>query len=184
MWPCFQEGDLLELAPIDFDQVRTGDCIAYSSTSGEQAVHRVVGKKGSGLITRGDALPEPDNGPVFGNQIIGRVMYRHRFGQKCFMPRGLRGQFYGFFYRYAGRIDPKRPSRGGKLARGIRATSSLVFRRLSYVCVARTMKVAGEEKVVVWELKGRIIGREGPGKPEGLMTWPWSIFVQLPEKTD
>ncbi len=183
MWPCFQEGDLLELAPIDFDQVRTGDCIAYSSTSGEQAVHRVVGKKGSGLITRGDALPEPDNRPVFGDHIIGRVMYRHRFGQKCFMPHGLRGQFYGLFYRYAGRIDPNRSSRGGKLARGIRATSKSILKMLRCACVARTMKLTGEQEIIVWELHGRVVGRQNSSKSEYLMAWPWSVFVELPKRT-
>lgn len=183
MWPLFQDGDLLELTPVAFSQIRIGDCVAYNTSIGKQAVHRVVGIKEDGLLTRGDALPVPDDRPVAGDQIIGRVKYRHRFGQKGLITRGLRGQFSGIFYRYAGRIDPNRPSRGGKLARGIRATSSTVFRMLSFSCVARTMKVAGGEKVIVWELKGRIIGRQDSERPEGLMAWPWSIFVQRPEKT-
>jgi hypothetical protein len=54
---------------------------------------------------------------------------------------------------------------------------------LSYACVARSMKRAGEEKIVVWELKGRIIGRQDSSKPEGLLAWPWSIFVELPENS-
>lgn len=182
MWPCFQEGDLLELRHVDFGQVRIGDCIAYSTADDGHAVHRVVGKNDRGLITRGDALPAPDKKLVTTNQIIGRVIYRYRFGQEDVMPSGLRGRLSGLFYHYAGRIDPNRPSRGGKLARGIRATSKSILKMLRYRCVARTMKLAGEQEIIVWELQGRIIGRQGSSKSESLLTWPWSVFVELPKE--
>ncbi len=182
MWPCFQEGDLLELLSVDFSQIRIGDCIAYSAVGEQLAVHRVIGKRDDGLITRGDALSEADNAPVQEYQINGRVTYRHRFGKECSVSGGVRGRITGLFYRYAGRIDPNRSSRGGKLARGIRATSTIVFRMLSYACVARSMKLTGEQKIIVWELKGRIIGRQDSDKAEYPLVWPWSVFVELPKK--
>ena len=183
MWPCFQEGDLLELSVVDFSQLRIGDCVAYSTTREQQAVHRVIGIRGKSLTTRGDALSGADNVPVQEHQINGRVVSRYRFGQECSVPGGLRGRVAGLFYRYAGRIDPNRSSRGGKLARGIRATSTIVLRMLSYTCVSRSMILTGELKITVWELQGLIIGRQDPLNSECLLAWPWSVFVELPKKT-
>lgn len=183
MWPCFQEGDLLELSPVEFCQVRPGDCIAYSTAGGGQAVHRVSGKRGDSLITRGDALPEADNMPVQEHQIFGRVVQRHRFGQGCSIAGGRRGQIAGLFYRYAGRIDPNRATRGGTLARAIRATSTAVLGMLSYACVARSIQLAGDQRITVWELQGRVIGRQDSCKPGDSLAWPWSILVELPKTT-
>ena len=95
---------------------------------------------------------------------------------------GLVGRVSGFLYHYAGRIDPNRSSRGGKLARVIRASSTLVFRMLNCACVARTLKLTGGDKITVWELQGRVIGRQDSRKSENFLAWPWSVFVELPKK--
>ena len=180
MWPCFQEGDLLELTAVDYRQVHIGDCVAYRSTEGRQAVHRVVGKK-NGIITRGDALAAVDSEIVSKDQIIGRVAVRHRFGQECYLSGGIRGRLAGLFYHYAGRLDPKRTSRGGGLARIIRAASTKILSMLRYREVVRRMVLSDGEKVTVLEVQGRIIGRQDSLQPAWLVAWPWSIIIDVPK---
>lgn len=180
MWPCFQEGDLLELALVNYRQIHIGDCVAYRSTEGRQAVHRVVGKK-NGLITRGDALAAVDAEILSDDQIIGRVISRHRLGQECCISGGIRGRLASLFYRCAGRLDPKRPSRGGRLARIIRATSTKILRMLRYREVVRRMVLSDGEKVTVLEVQGRIIGRQDSLQTAWLVAWPWSIFIEAPK---
>lgn len=182
MWPYFQEGDLLELAAINLSQVRIGDCVAYQSTEGRQAVHRVIGK-GSGLITRGDALAEADHETVQSDQIIGRAVVRHRLGRESYISRGLRGRFAGIFFRYAGRLDPRRSSRGGRLARLIRTICSRVFKIVRYQGAVRSMTLNGGEKITVCEVGGRMIGRWDSLQPVGMIAWPWSIFIDVPKKS-
>jgi len=180
MWPCFQEGDLLELAPVKLNQIRIGDCVAYRSTGGKQAVHRVVGKR-NGLMTRGDALAGVDHEAVQANQVIGRVVLRHRLGQERRIQGGLRGRFAGLFYRYAGRLDPQRPSRGGRFARFIRTASTKALKFLPQQGVSRSMALSGGEKFSVWELQGQIIARRDLFQSEWRVAWPWSIFVEVPK---
>ena len=182
MWPCFQEGDLLEISPVAIDVIRSGDCVAFRVNNEQTVVHRVVAVQGA-LITRGDALPTVDNEKIRQEDVLGKVVCIHRLGRPIRVWGGIIGRVAGFFYRYAGRIDPNRSSRGGRIARTIRASSTIIFRMLSYACVARTMKLTGEQKIIVWELQGRIIGRQDSHKSECLITWPWSVFVELPKKT-
>ncbi len=59
MWPCFQEGDLLEILPVDWAKIRIGDCLVFWGENGQQVVHRVTGK-GKSLRTRGDAFKKAD----------------------------------------------------------------------------------------------------------------------------
>jgi hypothetical protein len=182
MWPCFQDGDLLELAPTDYEQIRIGDCVAYRSTEGRQTVHRIVGKR-NGLITRGDALTAIDFEVVPATHIIGRVVARHRLGQEGYISGGIRGRLAGLFYRYAGRLDPKRSSRGGRLARIIRAASTRILSILRFRKVVRRMILSDGEKITVLEVQGRIIGRQDSLPSAWLVTWPWSIFIDAPRSS-
>ncbi len=181
MWPCFQEGDLLEILPVAIDSIHSGDCVAFRVDNGQTAAHRVVSMQGS-LTTRGDALPVVDREAIQSEHLLGKVVSIYRLGRSIKVRGGLVGRVSGFLYHYAGRIDPNRSSRGGKLARVIRASSTLVFRMLNCACVARTLKLTGGDKITVWELQGRVIGRQDSRKSENFLAWPWSVFVELPKK--
>ena len=181
MWPCFQEGDLLEISPVDMTDIRSGDCVAFRIDDGQTVAHRVITAQGS-LTTRGDALPTVDSETVQREHVLGKVTCIYRLGRSIRVWGGIAGRIAGMFYRYAGRIEPNRNSRGGRIARVIRASSTIVLRMLSCECATRTMKLTGEQKVIVWEIQGRVIGRHDPRKPACFPAWPWSVFVELPKK--
>jgi signal peptidase I len=86
MFPCMQPGDLLEIhrpaAPI-----QTGDVVVFQLHD-RLVVHRVVGRSGDLVITRGDRLRHPD-APVPAAEILGCVAAIERRGRRI-APRPTR----------------------------------------------------------------------------------------------
>lgn len=67
MLPTLQGGDLVVVQGVPFTDIKVGDIIVYSglcSSGGESVIHRVVSIGSSGLITKGDNNPQPDQGPA------------------------------------------------------------------------------------------------------------------------
>ncbi len=85
MLPTLEGGDLVVIQNVPLDQIHVGDIIVYSglcSTMGESVVHRVVQITSSGLITKGDNNPQPDQylhqiatGPITQQCLEGKVVY-------------------------------------------------------------------------------------------------------------
>jgi signal peptidase I len=118
MWPFFQRGDLLVVRQVLPEDLRPGDCIVYRKTGGEEnIIHRIIAVKPE-LRTRGDARPVDDE-PVAPAWIAGRVEGRIRYGHSTPVPGGVAGVWAGRFYRYAGRLESSRESKGGRIARFI-----------------------------------------------------------------
>ena len=43
MWPIFQDGDLLEVEPVEWQELRVGDCITYHSGDDKTLItHRII----------------------------------------------------------------------------------------------------------------------------------------------
>lgn len=181
MWPCFQEGDLLEWQPLSYSRVRIGDCIAYQTVDGRKAAHRVVGK-GNGLATRGDALTESDCVTVSEEQFIGRIVRRHRLAKDQTVTGGRLGCIVGWFYHYAGRIDPNRPGRGGRLARKIRTLSKALLGLCGYEITFRSMHLANQQSIEVLEFAGRLVGKTNPDSSAIDIAWPWSVILESPSR--
>ena len=121
MWPTFQEGDLLRVQPVTLQTLHVGDCITYHSHDGEALItHRVIALHDGKIHTRGDAHPEPDDLIVNADQLVGRVTGRFRLGGLKSVRGGIAGRLWGGFYHYAGRLDPQRTGRGGRVARLVR----------------------------------------------------------------
>lgn len=179
MWPCFQEGDLLEIAPVDWAKIRIGDCLVFWGENGQQVVHRVTGK-GTNLKTRGDAFKQDDEHTVRPQWIIGRVTDRYRMGRKTSVSNGLVGHFTGRLFHFAGRIDPQRLSRGGRLARSIQNLSLIVLKPLWEKGKIHTLQRVGEAPVIVWKVGSLTIGSQDPATKEWTVFWPWRIIVKLP----
>lgn len=179
MWPCFQEGDLLEITQVDWTKIKIGDCLVFWGEKGQQVVHRVSGKS-KNLKTRGDAFRQSDESVVLSQQIIGRVIYRHRWGRKTSVANGLIGHFAGRLLHFAGRIDPQRPSRGGRLARSIQRLSLLVLKPLWERGKIHTLQRDGKAPVIVWRVGSLTIGCQDPTTREWTVSWPWRIMVKLP----
>ena len=85
MLPTLEGGDLVVIQSVPLGDVHVGDIIVYNglcSTGGESVVHRVIMVTGSGLITKGDNNPNPDqylreiaNGPITQQCLEGKVVY-------------------------------------------------------------------------------------------------------------
>lgn len=183
MWPCFQEGDLLAYDLVEPTRVRRGDCIAYTSLDGQLAVHRVVAVD-AGWMTRGDALPSNDSENVTADRLIGRVTRRYRFGRCTAVSGGCRGRIAGLVYRYAGRIDPQRQTRGGRLARRLRTLCRLVLRMVGANGTAQRLQRQGEPDLVLWKLGKAYVGRKDEQAQAWAIAWPWSLLVEIREADD
>lgn len=180
MWPYFQEGDLLEIEPVGVERLQPGDCLLFADRHGQRVVHRLV-EKGASLRTRGDARPRPDACSLRPEDVLGRVIARYRLGQCGRVSGGRRGLLIALVYRYAGRIDPDRQSRGGRLARGIRKASSTLLKPLWQLGRVRTLRIPGQGSLVVWQWGSHLVGRQDPASGQWQMPWPWRLFVRLPE---
>ncbi len=80
MLPTIQDGDILQVAPVQPQQLRRGDIVLVDlqqGGAGKVRAHRLVRKDlvGDQFVTQGDASLEPDS-PVRATQIMGRVMAR------------------------------------------------------------------------------------------------------------
>jgi signal peptidase I len=85
MLPTVWPGDTLLVERASSDEVSEGDIVLYGRDR-RLVVHRVVRKvsPGSGILTRGDAMPRPDP-LVSGNDVLGRISSILRNG-KCIEP--------------------------------------------------------------------------------------------------
>ena len=181
MWPCFQEGDLLVLEEVEFNQIRAGDCIAHHSSSAKKAVHRVVALQDS-LITRGDSLPCIDTEMVKPGQVFGRVVGYYRFGKRRKIHGGFSGRIAGLFYRYACRIDPQRTARGGRLARKIRSISMATLTTIRCHGKPERLKLQDSGEIRVWTIGGRVIGQQDKNSRQWQVAWPWNVFFAIGEE--
>ena len=142
-------------------------------------VHRVVAVGGE-LTTRGDSLPTVDNETIKPRQFIGKVVRIYRLGRSISTWGGIVGRVAGTFYHYAGRVDPQRTSRGGKLAMRIRSLITPCLRVCHSTGRTRVLKRAEEPDMTIWKFGNIAVGRKDPLTREWLITWPWNIILQHP----
>lgn len=76
MRPIIQDGDLLEIRPLDWGQIRRGDILLFRASPRQSLVHRVVGIQrvagAARFLLQGDAVLQPD-GWIDPMQVLGRV---------------------------------------------------------------------------------------------------------------
>jgi hypothetical protein len=75
MHPFLQDGDILEVRPISFDQVQTGDIVLCRLVDGHLVAHRArqIDRQGRTLLLQGDYLADPD-GDVRAQDVLGWVV--------------------------------------------------------------------------------------------------------------
>jgi signal peptidase I len=80
MFPMVRPGDELVVDQTGRSEVVPGDIVLFAR---EQRLfaHRVVANHGSGMLTRGDAMPAPDP-PVGESELLGRVSLITRGGKR------------------------------------------------------------------------------------------------------
>ena len=183
MWPYFQDGDLLTYLPVAPDRVKIGDCIVYRNRDGQLVTHRVVATQ-QGWVTRGDALKTPDVEKVAPGQLLGRVAVRYRFGHPVAVYGGLRGRLAGRVYHYAGRIDPQRETRGGRLARALRGVLATGLHWTGRCGSAHCLTRPGEPDLWLWKMGMFYVGRKNLPSAQWHLAWPWSLLVEIRENRD
>jgi hypothetical protein len=99
MWPWVRGGDVLVVRRAAARSLRRGDIVLFAR-QGRLFAHRLLRVKHSGgrgapvLLTRGDALPNPDE-PVTSRELLGRVMAVERDGRRrdlCSLPARVLGR--------------------------------------------------------------------------------------------
>jgi hypothetical protein len=178
MWPGFQDGDLLEVESVSIARLRRGDIIVYRHHDGLQIVHRVV-ITGHALRTRGDAGIKYDDFLVDEEQLVGRVIRRHRLGDESPVPGGWRGRILAKGYHLASRLNPMRPSRGGRLARRFSGMTMWVFGGFWRRGEIREVHLAGQSPVTIKYWGKRAIGRKDLSSGEWLLYWPWCVVLRV-----
>jgi signal peptidase I len=75
MHPFVQDGDILAVRPVSFDQVHQGDIILCRLVNRHLVAHRArqVDHTGRSLLLQGDYLPEPD-GRIQAQDVLGKVV--------------------------------------------------------------------------------------------------------------
>ena len=181
MWPCFQEGDLLEIETVAEEVVRVGDCVLLRSHNGTCFVHRVVGFQGI-LCTRGDAMAQIDNHLAGEPELLGRVHNRYRMGKISRVANGGIGRLAGRFHYYAGRIDPEQKGLGGNLARGIRWLCAPFVQPVIRRGSSRFLSLPGREILVVWGIGKKVVAQQQSVGGTWQVRWPWRIVVPPPDR--
>jgi len=178
MWPGFQEGDLLEVRPVVFAELRVGDCIVYHLNGSETRItHRIRDIRDGVIRTRGDAFRWPDEHSVSNKQLVGRVTSRYRLGGLKSIQGGVIGQLLGEVYYYAGRLDPQRAARGGRAARLLRSSLQWLV-----ICLYRrgTVKAFGDNGEGLnryWLIGQRPWAQFVYSEKTWLVPWPQSLLI-------
>ena len=177
MWPCFQEGDLLEIQPVVLEVLHAGDCIIYRMNDCETRVtHRISDIHNGTIRTRGDALLKLDELDVSANQIVGRVVGLYRLGALKLVQGGIKGRLLKGFYHYAGRLDPQRAARGGRAARLLRGSLQWLAAWLYRHGRVREFSDIDGKSTRYWIIGQRPWAREDTEK-SWLVPWPQSLLI-------
>lgn len=207
MWPLFQDGDLLETRRVLTCQLRRGDCIVFRRPEGEASapdettnmdsvdavqmpdairsgngtqrastIHRIISIEPE-IRTQGDARPVQDDDPVAPEWILGRVETRVRCGRSSRVWGGALGRLSAGFYQLAGRVEPSRNSRGGRLARLIRWS----MRPVAALCLRQPSMVRFQREdgtmVQYWMAGTRAIAERNAYEATWCVRWPWSLLI-------
>ena len=74
MWPFYRDGVRVSVDPCDVQDVAVGDVVLVR-VSGQLLLHRVIGRLGRGVITKGDARRRSD-GVVPPERLLGLARRR------------------------------------------------------------------------------------------------------------
>ncbi len=91
MQPFIRDKDVLTISPLEKGQPSLGDVVAVTlPVTGRLAIHRIIGRTGTGWLIKGDNCPEPD-GIISNENIIGCVCRIERNGREARLGIGKTG---------------------------------------------------------------------------------------------
>jgi len=106
MLPTVWAGDELVVRRQATEAVRRGDLVLFRR-DGRLFAHRVVGACGTALVTKGDALAEPDP-PLATTEVLGRVQEINRDGRRIRLD-SLRQRLWAHLAPWVGVVLPLTP---------------------------------------------------------------------------
>lgn len=121
MAPFVRDGDVITVSPLQQALPRVGEVVAFVRPgAGRLVVHRVVARRGRGLLIRGDSVPECADGTIAPEAVLGRVTRVERDGRDVWLGLGPERHLIAWLSR-AGWLIPL----SGRLASWLRP----MFRR-------------------------------------------------------
>lgn len=99
MYPFIRDKDVLTISPLRGRQLKAGDVVAFTqNNTGRLAIHRIIEKKESGWLIRGDNCFEPD-GVIPDEKVIGIVTRVERAGRDIRLAIGKAAGVVAFLNR-------------------------------------------------------------------------------------
>jgi len=112
MTPFIRHDDLVEVEPVAAEDVAIGDILFLHDERGTLMVHRAISRlrstEGVRILSKGDALAQPDT-PVDTGQVLGRVIALERRGRQIDLRTGRRrllGRIWVWFSPYSRWLYP------------------------------------------------------------------------------
>ena len=102
MQPFIRDRDVVTIAPLNGEQLQIGHVVAFTRHNcGRLAIHRIISKKSTGWLIKGDNCPE-DDGVYETGSIIGRVTRIERRNRQIGFGLGMERVFIAFLNRSKG----------------------------------------------------------------------------------
>lgn len=100
MYPFIRHGDIITISPLSGSLPRYGEVVAFvRPTLCNLIVHRVIGRRDSDLIIKGDNIARPD-GFIPTSNILGRVTKVERSGREIYLGLGPERLLIAFLTRW------------------------------------------------------------------------------------
>ena len=164
MYPFIRDGDILEIAPVNGEEIRLGDVIFCHVGERRMVVHRVIKKiiqnDKPTFLTKGDSNTD-EGEKVYLEQVLGRVKAIERKGRKIRINEGLKRLIYIFYPRISPFLTKVRRI-GGRLVRriqGFKAYRSLAKRLVREEILYQWESSQGSTKVLLAKRNNKVIGK-------------------------
>jgi len=164
MRPFIRDGDILEITPVNGEEMRLGDVIFYHVGERRMVAHRVIEKIIQNdkpiFLTKGDSnMGEGEK--ICLEQVLGRVKAIERNGRKIRINEGLNRLIYIFYLKISPFLTKARRI-GGRLVRriqGFKAYRSLTKRLVRGEILYQWESSQGSTKALLAKRNNRVIGK-------------------------
>jgi hypothetical protein len=186
MLGTFRPGDRIPVEPASLDEIRPGDVVAWrgvgSDGAAERIVHRVVGLRPGGLVTRGDHRLGNDPGLVTAETLLGRVTRVERGGRV----RPVRGGGLGLARARLLHARLRARILAGRLARGPYGWLQRLglVSRLWRPRITRLRVATDQGPLVKYLSAGQTVARWWPEQGRFECVRPYDMIIARPDNSE
>jgi hypothetical protein len=183
MQGTFRPGDRLEIESISLNDLMVGDVILFHDDEPDKdIVHRIVKSNSLGLVTRGDSNPFIDCNHVTAKNILGRVTYYERSGQKRRVWNGKEGAYWAKWVHLRGCITWFIKKMGRGFYSKIKTNQIVHWFWRPTIC--KITLNSGEKVLIKYLHNGRTVARWWPSRHYFECRKPYDLVIPNPEKMD